>query len=77
MASSGVPPFMPVTSVNGTPAFDGSLVDNVPVAPLARIEAAGGKTLVLLTRLYRYRPHVGGRTYSLASSTSPIPNAWA
>jgi Patatin-like phospholipase len=63
MASSGVPPFMPVTRVNGKPAFDGGLVDNVPVEPLAPVEAAGGKTLVLLTRLYQNIPDVAGRTY--------------
>jgi hypothetical protein len=60
MASSGVPPFMPVTLVNGEPAFDGGLVDNVPVEPL---ESAGGRTLVLLTRLYKDMPEVAGRTY--------------
>jgi predicted patatin/cPLA2 family phospholipase len=63
MASSGVPPFMPVTRVNGLPAFDGGLVDNVPVAPLEPIEAAGGRTLVLLTRIYQLMPAVSGRTY--------------
>ncbi|MEA2950950.1 MAG: hypothetical protein QOJ96_470 [Alphaproteobacteria bacterium] len=63
MASSGVPPFMPVTLVNGTPAFDGGLVDNVPVEPLAPIESAGGRTLVLLTRVYKNVPAVAGRTY--------------
>ena len=63
IASSGVPPFMPVTLVNGEPAFDGGLVDNVPVEPLAPIEAAGGRTLVLLTRLYKDLPDIAGRTY--------------
>jgi hypothetical protein len=63
MASSGVPPFMPVTLVNGTPAFDGGLVDNVPVEPLLPVEAAGGRTLVMLTRLYGNVPEVAGRTY--------------
>jgi predicted acylesterase/phospholipase RssA len=63
IASSGVPPFMPVTNVGGVPAFDGGLVDNVPVAPLEPIEAAGGRTLVLLTRRYRHIPEVPGRTY--------------
>ncbi|HEV7408665.1 MAG TPA: patatin-like phospholipase family protein [Bradyrhizobium sp.] len=63
MASSGVPPFMPITLVNGMPAFDGGLVDNVPVEPLAPIESAGGRTLVLLTRLYKDMPAVAGRTY--------------
>ena len=63
MASSGVPPFMPVTLVNGMPAFDGGLVDSVPVEPLEPIEAAGGRTLVLLTRRYRNIPDVAGRCY--------------
>jgi hypothetical protein len=63
MASSGVPPFMPVTLVKGEPAFDGGLVDNVPVEPLQPIESAGGRTLVLLTRLYKDMPAVAGRTY--------------
>jgi hypothetical protein len=63
MASSGVPPFMPVTLVHGMPAFDGGLVDNVPVEPLQPIESAGGRTLVLLTRLYKDMPTVAGRSY--------------
>lgn len=63
MASSGVPPFMPVTHINGRPGFDGGLVDNVPVEPLEAIEAAGGRTLVLLTRVYKSVPSVNGRTY--------------
>ena len=63
MASSGVPPFMPVTLVAGRPAFDGGLVDNVPVEPLAEIEAEGGRTLVLLTRVYKRIPKIDGRTY--------------
>ena len=67
MASSGVPPFMPVTLVKEAPAFDGGLVDNVPVEPLAAIEAAGGKTLVLLTRLYKDMPSVPGRLYAQPS----------
>jgi predicted acylesterase/phospholipase RssA len=63
LASSGVPPFMPVTRIRGAPAFDGGLVDNVPVEPLAAVEAAGGHTLVLLTRLYNNVPEVSGRSY--------------
>lgn len=63
MASSGVPPFMPVTHVGSGPAFDGGLVDNVPVGPLEPIEAAGGQTLVLLTRVYKSIPNMKGRTY--------------
>jgi predicted acylesterase/phospholipase RssA len=67
MASSGVPPFMPVTLVKGVPAFDGGLVDNVPIEPLAAIEAAGAKTLVLLTRRYNDLPSVPGRLYTQPS----------
>jgi hypothetical protein len=67
MASSGVPPFMPVTLVAGRPAFDGGLVDNVPVEPLAAVESAGGRTLVLLTRVYKQIPAIGGRTYAQPS----------
>jgi Patatin-like phospholipase len=63
MATSGVPPFMPMTRINGRPRFDGGLVDNVPVEPLKPIEAAGGRTLVLLTRVYKSVPAVNGRTY--------------
>jgi hypothetical protein len=63
MASGGVPPFMPVTKVGDRPAFDGGLFDGVPVAPLAPIEAKGGRSLVLLTRLYKQLPQVKGRTY--------------
>jgi hypothetical protein len=68
MATSGVPPFMPVTLVAGRPAFDGGLVDNVPVEPLADVEAAGGRTLVLLTRVYKRIPAIGGRTYTQPSA---------
>jgi hypothetical protein len=68
MASSGVPPFMPVTLVAGRPAFDGGLVDNVPVEPLADVETAGGRTLVLLTRVYKRIPTVAGRTYTQPSA---------
>lgn len=67
MASGGVPPFMPVTLIEGRPAFDGGLVDNVPVEPLADVEAGGGRTLVLLTRLYKHIPQVAGRTYAYPS----------
>lgn len=49
--------------IGGTPAFDGGLVDNVPVEPIEPVEAAGGRTLVLLTRLYKNPPAVRGRTY--------------
>ncbi len=63
IASGGVPPFMPVTLVGDRPAFDGGLVDNVPIEPLTAVEAAGGRTLVLLTRLYKNVPSIRNRTY--------------
>src|SRR6266550_4026084 len=63
LASGCVPPFMPLVVVGGKPGFDGGLVDNVPVGPIEPIEAAGGRTLVLLTRIYRRVPKMPGRTY--------------
>ena len=72
IASSGVPPFMPVTNIGGQPAFDGGLVDNAPVAPLEPVEAAGGRTLVLLTRSYRTIPKVPGRSYVQPSAPMRI-----
>jgi hypothetical protein len=35
----------------------------VPVAPLTPVEAAGGRSLVLLTRRYKDLPRLKGRTY--------------
>jgi len=72
IASGGVPPFMPVTLIEGRPAFDGGLVDNVPVEPLSEIERAGGRSLVLLTRLYRNVPEITGRTYVQPSQKLPV-----
>jgi len=72
MASGGVPPFMPVTLINGRPAFDGGLVDNVPVEPLIDVERSGGRTLVLLTRQYRNLPDIAGRTYVQPSQKLPV-----
>lgn len=63
IASAGVPPFMPIMRPKGKVALDGGLVDNVPVAPLAEIEAQGGRTLVFLSRPYKNLPQVEGRTY--------------
>lgn len=71
MASASVPPFMPVGMVGGVVALDGGLVDNVPVEPLAAVEARSGKTLVLLTRRYRKLPNIPHRTY--VQPTHPIP----
>lgn len=63
MASASVPPFMPVGLVGGLAALDGGLVDNVPVEPLEPVEAAGGRTLVLLSRRYKRHPAIPGRLY--------------
>lgn len=72
IASGGVPPFMPVTKIGERPAFDGGLVDNVPVRPLEPIEHAGGSTLVLLTRQYRKVPQIRGRHYVQPSEPIPV-----
>ncbi len=72
IASGGVPPFMPVTKIGEGPAFDGGLVDNVPVVPLEPVERAGGRTLVLLTRRYKRIPEIPGRTYVQPSEPIPI-----
>src|SRR5260370_428318 len=45
------------------PALLGELIDNAPVGPIEPSEAAGGRTLVLLTRRSRRVPTVPGRTY--------------
>ncbi|MBL0405097.1 patatin-like phospholipase family protein [Microvirga aerilata] len=72
MASASVPPFMPVGRVGGMAALDGGLVDNVPIEPLLPVEAQGGKTLVILSRLYCAFPKVSGRTYVQPSEPVPI-----
>jgi predicted acylesterase/phospholipase RssA len=72
MASASVPPFMPVGRIGGLAALDGGLVDNVPVEPLLPVEARGGKTLVILSRLYRAVPSVKGRTYVQPSRPVPV-----
>ncbi|WP_243372183.1 patatin-like phospholipase family protein [Microvirga solisilvae] len=72
MASASVPPFMPVGRIGGLAALDGGLVDNVPTEPLLPVEAQGGRTLVILSRLYRTFPQVQGRTYIQPSMPVPI-----
>lgn len=67
MASSSTPPFTAVQTIDGAPALDGGLVDNVPVAALDVSGVGGaGRILVLLTRRYRDRDPVfehEGRVY--------------
>jgi predicted acylesterase/phospholipase RssA len=72
LASASVPPFMPVGRVGGLAALDGGLVDNVPVEPLRAVEAAGGRTLVILSRLYKAHPAVPGRLYVQPSRRVPV-----
>lgn len=50
MATSAVPPFMPIGRVNGRAALDGGLVDNPPLLKLGDVERSGRRTLVLSTR---------------------------
>jgi predicted acylesterase/phospholipase RssA len=63
---------MPVGLIGGMVALDGGLVDNVPTEPLLPVEEQGGKTLVILSRLYRAFPEVRGRTYVQPSTPVPI-----
>lgn len=61
MASSSVPPFMPVGRIGGRAYLDGGLVDNPPLLKLAEAEARGGRTLLLTTRHGRLPPSAPGR----------------
>lgn len=56
MATSSVPPFMPVGRIGERDHLDGGLVDNPPTIRLAETEAAGGRTLLLTTRYGRLPP---------------------
>jgi predicted acylesterase/phospholipase RssA len=58
LQSSCTPPFTPVLRRGGRPVLDGGMVDNVPVGAL---DAAPGRVLVMVTRLYP-RP----QTFALA-----------
>lgn len=50
LATSSVPPFMPVGQIGGLVALDGGLVDNPPLEKLLEAEWQGRHTLVLATR---------------------------
>ncbi|WP_454745754.1 patatin-like phospholipase family protein [Ciceribacter selenitireducens] len=56
MATSSVPPFMPVGRIAERDHLDGGLVDNPPTIRLSETEAAGGRTLLLTTRYGRLPP---------------------
>lgn len=60
LASSCVPPLIPLALRSGMPALDGGLVANVPT-DLSRKQ--GGRTLVLLTRRFARLPTVPGHTF--------------
>ncbi|GEO84970.1 MULTISPECIES: patatin-like phospholipase family protein [Alphaproteobacteria] len=62
MATSSVPPFMPIGRISGRAQLDGGLVDNPPTLKLTETETAGGKTLLLTTRHGRLPPASAGRT---------------
>ena len=68
MATSGVPPFMPVTLVGGRPAFDGGLVDNVPVEPLADDRSCRRPHAGAADPRLQAIPAIGGRTYTQPSA---------
>jgi predicted acylesterase/phospholipase RssA len=72
IASSCVPPLTPQATRNGVSVFDGGLVSNVPTELVA---AAGGHTLVLLSRQFRALPTVPGRTYVQPSQPIQV-GAW-
>ncbi|MCA1969869.1 MAG: patatin-like phospholipase family protein [Rhizobium sp.] len=56
MATSSVPPFMPVGRIAERDHLDGGLVDNPPTIRLSETEASGGRTLLLTTRYGRLPP---------------------
>ncbi|MET0606307.1 MAG: patatin-like phospholipase family protein [Beijerinckiaceae bacterium] len=62
-ASASVPPIIRLQRIDGKPALDGGMADNVPIEPLKEIEAQGGRTLVLLTRRYNRIPDIANRLY--------------
>lgn len=70
MGTATVPPFMPVTRVNGLASLDGGLVDNPPLDRIAAVEQAGGRTLVLTTRAGRTVPSRPGR--AVVAPSEPI-----
>jgi pimeloyl-ACP methyl ester carboxylesterase len=66
-ASASVPPIIRSQTIDGRPAMDGGMADNVPVEPLQEIETQGGRTLVLLTRRYKAIPAIANRVYAQPS----------
>lgn len=72
MATSSVPPFMPVGRVRGRAYLDGGLVDNPPLMKLTEVEAKGWKTLLLTTRFGRMPPSAPNRVVVGPSEDIPV-----
>jgi len=72
MATSSVPPFMPVGRVRGRAYLDGGLVDNPPLMKLTEVEAKGWRTLLLTTRFGRKPPSAPHRVVAGPSEDIPV-----
>ena len=72
MATSSVPPFMPVGRVRGRAYLEGGLVDKPPLMKLREVEAKGWKTLLLSTRFGRTPPAVENRIVVGPSEDIPV-----
>ncbi len=72
IASSCVPPLTPQAMRNGIYLLDGGFFSNVPTEGL---DAAPGRTLVLLTRRFPALPSLPGRVYVQPSQAIPAA-AW-
>ena len=66
--SSAAPPVFPVTLLNGHPALDGGLVENVPLSTVAECR----RPLVLLSRHLRELPRGGRVLYACPSRPVPV-----
>jgi predicted acylesterase/phospholipase RssA len=75
MASSSVPPFMPIGRIGERAALDGGLVDNPPLGKISAVEKSGGRTLVLATR--PRAPEANGARVVVTPSTPLIVNKFA
>lgn len=72
MATSSVPPFMPVGRVRGRAYLDGGLVDNPPLMKLTEVENKGWRTLLLSTRFGRKPPDAPNRVIVGPSEDIPV-----
>ncbi len=72
MATSSVPPFMPVGRIAGRAHLDGGLVDNPPLRRLMETEKTGGRTLLLTTRYGKLPPSAPERIVVGPSEDIPV-----